>query len=191
MKKNLLFPTEVYSFNNENIDNDKIKEILLEKEKTKTGKNRSSRGGWQSQDSLFEEKDFSEIKDFLFECTESITRDMYQDDIKFYMVQSWANVNRKGAYNVSHVHGNSHWSCVYYVTETYEASIYFIDPRIRAGMFTPVGGKKNQYNNILGLSKCELGQALFFPSWLEHGVKQNLTDNPRISISCNFIVTGN
>ena len=34
MKKNLLWPTELYSFETENIDNDKIKEIILEKEKT-------------------------------------------------------------------------------------------------------------------------------------------------------------
>ena len=188
MKKNLLWPTELYSFNTENIDNDKIKEIILEKEKIESSRDLSNRGGWQSQDSLLEEKDFYEIKDFLFECTESIIRDMYQDDIKFSMVSSWANVNRKEDYNISHIHGNSHWSCAYYVTGTYTAPIYFIDPRIRAEMFTAIGLKKNKYNNIVGPEKCEPGQALFFPSWLEHGVKQNLTDNPRISISCNFLV---
>jgi uncharacterized protein (TIGR02466 family) len=191
MNKDLLFSTEFYFFNNENIDNDKIKEVILEKEKTETSRELSNKGGWQSQDSLLEEKDFFEIKDFLFECTESITKDIYEDDIKFSMVGTWANVNRKGAYNETHLHGNSHWSCVYYVTETYEASIYFIDPRVRAGMFTTIHSKKNKYSNILERIKCEPGQALFFPSWLEHGVKQNLTDNPRISISCNFIVTGN
>ena len=188
MEKKLLFPTEVYSFNNENIDNDKIKEIILEKEKTETSRELSNRGGWQSQDNLLDEKDFSEIKDFLFECTKSITRDIYEDDTKFYMVATWANVNRKGAYNVTHLHGNSHWSCAYYVTETYTAPIYFIDPRIRAEMFTAigVGGGTGPWTKGLGPEKCEPGQALFFPSWLEHGVSQNLTDNPRISISCNF-----
>ena len=186
MNKDFLFPTEFYSFNNENIDNDKIKEVILEKEKTETSREISNHGGWQSQDSLLDEKDFSEIRDFLFECTESITRDMYEDDTKFYMVSSWGNVNRKGAYNETHFHGNSHWSCAYYITETYGAPIYFIDPRVRAGMFITIGSEKNKYNNILRLEKCEPGDAIFFPSWLEHGVKQNITDNPRISISCNF-----
>ena len=186
MNKDFLFATEIYSFKNENIDNDKIKEIILEKEKGESSRSISNRGGWQSEESLLEENCFSEIKDFLFECTESIKKDMYEDDTKFHMVSSWANVNRKGAYNISHIHSHSHWSCAYYVTETYTSPIYFIDPRTRAGMFVIFGGGKNQYNNILGLKKCEPGQALFFPSWLEHGVKQNLTDNPRISISCNF-----
>ena len=186
MKKNLLFSTEVYSFNNENIDNDKIKEIILKKEEGESSRSISNIGGWQSEESLLEENYFSEIKDFLFECTESVARDMYQDDdIKFYMASSWANVNRKGDYNLSHIHGNSHWSCVYYVTETYKASIYFLDPRIRAEMFTAIGGEMNP-KSMLGLEKCESGQVLFFPSWLEHAVLQNPTDNPRISISSNF-----
>ena len=68
---------------------------------------------------------------------------------------------------------------------------YFIDPRVRASMFVIFGEEKNKYCNIAAVDKCESGQALFFPSWLEHAVSQNLTDNPRISISCNFIVTGN
>jgi ectoine hydroxylase-related dioxygenase (phytanoyl-CoA dioxygenase family) len=32
------------------------------------------------------------------------------------------------------------------------------------------------------------GEVFMFPSWLEHAVSQNLTDNPRISISCNFLI---
>ena len=33
MKKNLLWPTEIYSFNSNTIDNNKVKERILEKEK--------------------------------------------------------------------------------------------------------------------------------------------------------------
>ena len=32
------------------------------------------------------------------------------------------------------------------------------------------------------------GEVIFFASWLEHAVAKNSTDNPRISISCNFLV---
>ena len=108
--------------------------------------------------------------------------DMYEDDLGFYMDSSWANVNRKGDYNETHFHGNSHWSCAYYVTGTYTAPIYFIDPRIRAEMFSAVDAK------TIGLEKSVPGQALFFPAWLQHAVHHNLTDNPRISISCNFVL---
>ena len=188
MRKNLLWPTEIYSFKNIFIDNDKIKEILLEKEKNESGRSISNVGGWQSEDSILEENDFSEIKDFLFECVSSIKDEIYRDDVKFLLAQSWANVNRCGDYNLNHVHGNSHWSCAYYVTETYEAPLYFIDPRVRIDMDVSHFFLKNKYFNTLGSKKSMPGEVIFFPSWLEHAVHKNSTDNPRISISCNFLI---
>ena len=131
-----LWPTELYFFKNENIDNNKIKEIILEKEKTESSRELSNVGGWQSHGDLIDEDCFSEIKNFLNECVLSIKEKLYRDDVKIFISQSWANVNRKGGYNTPHIHPNCHWSCAYYVTETYTSPIYFSDPRIRAQMFT-------------------------------------------------------
>ena len=188
MKKNLLWATEIYSFKSDNIDNDKIKEILLEKEKSESSRSISNIGGWQSEDTILEEDDFSGIKDFLFECVSSIKNEIYIDDVKFFLAQSWASVNRNGHYNVNHDHGNSQWSCAYYVTETYTAPLYFIDPRVRIYMDNSNLFLKNKYYNTLGSEKSMPGEVIFFPSWLEHAVAKNSTDNPRISISCNFLV---
>ena len=188
MKKNLLWATEIYSFKSDNIDNDKIKEILLEKEKSESGRSLSNVGGWQSEDTILEEDGFSGIKDFLFECVSSIKNEIYIDDVKFFLAQSWASVNRNGHYNVNHDHGNSQWSCAYYVTETYTAPLYFIDPRVRIYMDNSNLYLKNKYFQQLGAEKSVPGEVIFFPSWLEHAVAKNSTDNPRISISCNFLV---
>ena len=190
MKKNLLWPTEIYSFQSTFIDNDKIKDIILKKEKTESTRSISNMGGWQSEESLLEQEDFSELKDFLLECTLSIKKEIYRDDVKFHLLSSWANVNRYNNYNVGHTHGNSHWSCTYYVTETYTAPLYFIDPRIRASMCTAydLHNENNKYYNNIGLEKNWPGDVLFFPSWLEHAVSKNSTNNPRISIACNFLV---
>ena len=188
MKKNLLWPTEIYYFKNEIIDNDKIKEIILEKEKNEPSRTISNIGGWQSEDSILEENDFSEIKDFLIECLSSIKNEIYIDDVKFLLSTSWANINKFGHYNLNHVHGNSHWSCAYYVTETYGAPLYFHDPRVRIDMDYSHYFLKNKYFNTLGPEKNMPGEVLFFPSWLEHGVSKNSTDNPRISISSNFLL---
>ena len=188
MNKDLLFSTEFYFFNNENIDNDKIKEIILEKEKNEPSRSISNVGGWQSEDTILEEDGFSEIKDFLFECVSSIKNEIYIDDVKFFLAQSWANVNRNGHYNVNHDHGNSQWSCAYYVTETYTAPLYFIDPRVRIYMDNSNLYLKNKYFQQLGAEKSVAGEVIFFPSWLEHAVAKNYNDNPRISISCNFLI---
>ena len=188
MKKNLLWPTEIYSFKNEIIDNVKIKEIFLEKEKSELSRSISNIGGWQSEDSILEENDFSEIKDFLLKCVSSIKNEIYRDDVKILLAQSWANVNRFGHYNLNHVHGNSHWSCSYYVTETYKAPLYFSDPRVRKSMDNSQYLLKNKCSDRLGSEKSMPGEVIFFPSWLEHAVAKNSTDNPRISISCNFLI---
>ena len=191
MDKKLLWPTELYYFNNVNIDNDKIKQIILEKEKTEPSRKISNMGGWQSQEKLILKEGFNEIKNFLFECISSILDEIYIDGVNFYLAQSWANVNRYGHSNASHTHGNSHWSCVYYITETYTAPLYFVDPRVRSQMFAAydLHNENNKYYYNIGPEKSQAGDALFFPSWLEHGVAINSTDNPRISISCNFQVT--
>ena len=188
MKKNLLWPTEIYSFNSNTIDNNKVKERILEKEKGESSRSISNVGGWQSEDTILEEEVFSEIKDFLFECVSSIKNELYIDDVDFLLAQSWANVNRNGHYNINHDHGGSQWSCAYYVTETYTAPLYFIDPRVRIYMDNSNLFLKNKYYNTLGSEKSMPGEVIFFPSWLEHAVAKNSTDNPRISISCNFLV---
>ena len=127
------------------------------------------------------------IVSFLLELFSSIKNELYRDDVKFLLAADWANVNRFGHYNTSHVHGNSHWSCAYYVTETYGAPLFFCDPSVRKSMDTSYGFLKNKYFNKIGSGKMP-GEVVFFPSWLEHGVAKNSTDNPRISISCNFIM---
>ena len=188
MKKNLLWPTEIYSFNSNTIDNNKVKERILEKEKGESSRSISNVGGWQSEDTILEEEVFSEIKDFLFECVSSIKNELYIDDVDFLLAQSWANVNRYNHDNSGHIHDDTHWSCVYYVTETYTAPLYFIDPRVRIYMDNSNLFLKNKYYNTLGSEKSMPGEVIFFHSWLEHAVAKNSTDNPRISISCNFLV---
>jgi uncharacterized protein (TIGR02466 family) len=189
MEKILLWPTLLYYFKTENIDNDKIKKIILEKERTEPTKKISNIGGWQSHENLLTENNFYEIYNFLYDCTSHILKDIFIDSVNFYMINSWTNVNRKGNYNERHIHSHSHWSCVYYVTETYSAPIYFVDPRIRSEMM-----HDKKYLNKEGVSLFSSGiffdgspgEVFIFPSWLEHAVSQNTTDNPRISISCNF-----
>ena len=190
MAEKHLWPTEIYAFSNRNIDNDKINKIILKKEKTESGRTLSNMGGWQSQGDLINEDSFSEIKNFLNECFLSIKENLYRENVRVSLTEGWANVNKKGNSNAIHIHPNSHWSCVYYVTKTFKSPIYFVDPRVRAQMFAPYDllNEKHKYYGNIGPEQGMPGDAFFFPSWLEHGVFANSTDNPRISISCNYSV---
>ncbi len=42
--------------------------------------------------------------------------------------QREANISRKNQYTMPHIHEDASWSCVYYVTPTYDANLYFKDP---------------------------------------------------------------
>ena len=44
----------------------------------------------------------------------------------------------------------------------------------------------DKHTGALAVRDIKEGTVIFFPSWLEHGVEQNLTDKVRISIACNF-----
>ena len=165
----------------------------MEKEKVESNRRAVNQDpSWQSGPFILEENDFSEIKDFLLECVSSIKNELYRDDLKFLLIGDWANVNRYGDYNTSHVHDNSHWSCTYYVTETDTAPLYFIDPRSVKNMDTSHLFLKNEHSHSTWSRFANIsampGHVIFFPSWLEHGVTKNSTDNPRISIAANFLI---
>ena len=48
---------------------------------------------------------------------------------------------------------------------------------------------KNRYNQLVNKQEFEPGEMIIFPSWLEHGVSMNRTDEIRVSLACNFRVT--
>ena len=96
MKKNLLWPTEIYSFKNNTVNNTEILNLILQKEKTEESRSISNIGGWQSSEDLLFESSFHEVKTFLFQCTDMLKKELYEDDAKFSLLQSWANVNRNG-----------------------------------------------------------------------------------------------
>ena len=74
MKKNLLWPTEIYSFKNNTVNNTEILNLILQKEKTEKSRSISNIGGWQSSEDLLFESSFHEVKTFLFQCTDMLKR---------------------------------------------------------------------------------------------------------------------
>ena len=87
-----------------------------------------------------------------------------------------------------HIHEESSWSCVYYVTPTEDANLYFKDPRLLEYMDKSHHHLRQPYANMIRKRPFNAGEAILFPSWLEHGVGPNTSDNARISIACNFLI---
>ena len=99
----------------------------------------------------------------------------------------WAIVNEKGAMNQKHHHSNSDLSAAYYVTAKEGCgNIIFYDPRPGKVYKHPYSKEPNLLNTTTNGVKPETGMLILFPSYLEHSVDANISDNKRIVISFNI-----
>jgi uncharacterized protein (TIGR02466 family) len=179
--------------------NAELRRIILEHERTTSGRRVSIAGGWQS------DLDFprwsgpvgEHLLGTLLSAVRSITR--IRPGMNYapsWRVFAWANVIRKGHFNHAHIHPGNFWSAVYYVDDGGPAGpeaggeIEFYDPR---------GGAPAMYNPFLTVATPDgeaggasvkiapvAGTFLVFPSYLRHAVNPYRGDAVRISVAVNF-----
>ena len=98
----------------------------------------------------------------------------------------WAIINTKGAFNEKHHHGNSALSAAYYVKAEKDAgNIVFFDPRQANVFHHPISKAVNSINAQVQSITPKAGTLVLFPSYVEHKVNPNLSDEDRIVISFN------
>ena len=189
VKSKNMWPTTTYTFTINDFNNEYIKNKVLEREQKGLGFRFDpiQGGGWQSNKDLLD-NDFSFFKQSLLIGVNEILSQIYVDDASVKMINSWANISRKGEYTMPHIHEESSWSCVYYVTPTEDANLYFKDPRLLEYMDKSHHYLRQPYANMIRKRPFNAGEAILFPSWLEHGVGPNTSDNARMSIACNFLI---
>ena len=191
VKSNNMWPTTTYTFTVNNIDNERIKNKIIEREQKGLGFrfDPMQGGGWQSNKDLLD-LEFYYLRKSLLIGVNDILGEIYVDDASIKMINSWANISRKGECTMPHIHEESNWSCVYYVTPTEDANLYLKDPRILEYMDKSHHYLKQPYANVIRKRPFNAGEAILFPSWLEHGVGPGTKDDIRISIACNFLIEG-
>ena len=189
VKRNDMWPTTTYTFTINNIDNEFIKNKILENEYKDLGFKFDpiQGGGWQSNKDLLD-FEFSFLKKSLLIGVNEILSQIYVDDASIKMINSWANISRKGEFTMPHIHEEANWSCVYYVTPTEDANLYIKDPRLLEYMDKSHHYLKQPYANVIRKRPFNIGEAILIPSWLEHGVGAGTKDAIRISIACNFLI---
>ena len=99
----------------------------------------------------------------------------------------WAIINTGGSANLRHQHGNSTISGAYYVRAPENSGdIVFYDPRPAPVYSYPNIDKPNILNaQVNGVNPKE-GALVLFPSYLDHSVNENLSNDERIVISFNI-----
>jgi len=171
------------------INNELKNYIYKEKEKNPIGIKKSNINGWHSEGFDLKNKN---LKKFINEISTNIgaaVNDMGWDlnSQLVRITQMWAIINKKGAFNERHHHGNSSLSAAYYVkAEQNAGNIIFFDPRQANVFHHPSSTKPNSLNCQVQSITPKAGTLVLFPSYLEHKVGENLSNEERIVISFNI-----
>jgi uncharacterized protein (TIGR02466 family) len=134
--------------------------------------------------------DLNELHDEIIDCSlkysEHIGLQLERESIR---IDSWINFFYPNQSEHQHNHYTNFLSGVYYVKATSESGAYrFFDPASQKVMWKSMflnNAKTNFNNQNVGEYLPENGKLIVFPSWLEHSVLANKTNEIRISIAFN------
>jgi uncharacterized protein (TIGR02466 family) len=141
---------------------------------------KSNYGGWQSDVDLHENPAFKPLCGHIGTlCAQVFNGNAAK------LHQMWASINKKHDQNLIHSHSNSyHLSGVYYLSVPEDSGdIVFRDPRPGA-LSAPNRLFKDDFDHANFTPFA--GLMILFPSYLEHFVLPNRSDEDRISMSFNL-----
>ena len=187
--------------------NKELRRAILEREASRPAEVDHEVVGWSSPHdmSMFEWAGPG-LKDLMVPIIEVATQatefserapDLTGKHPRWQVVETWANVQRKGGSNSVHPHPGTFWSGVYYV------DVGDIAPDGKSGgdllLFDPRGCLATMLAPYLRYAVHELhdagksiaftptaGQCVMFPGWLSHAVGMYNGAAPRISVAFNL-----
>ena len=193
-KPNLFFPTPVWTMQLDNfktINEEMYKFIKETQSKDQDGINKSNIKGWHSKDFDLKNNEPRNFITFISPAIEKVMIDMNweKEKQKVNINNMWAIINTGGSTNLRHQHGNSTISGAYYVRAPEKSGdIVFYDPRPAPAYSYPQAINPNLLNaQVNGISPKE-GALVLFPSYLDHSVNENLSNDERIVISFNITI---
>jgi len=193
-KPNLFFPTPVWTLQLDNyqlINEEMYKFIKNTQSKDEKGISKSNIKGWHSKDFNMQENEPKNFIKFILPAIEQVITDMNWEKQKqsININNMWAIINTGGSANLRHQHGNSTISGAYYVRAPENSGdIVFYDPRPAPVYTYPKAVNPNLLNaQVNGISPKE-GALVLFPSYLDHSVNENLSNEERIVISFNITI---
>ena len=144
--------------------------------------------GWQSEQALHEREELRDLVACIGNATRSILRFLKIGHEAFEITGCWATVLARDAAHKAHSHPNNYLSGVYYIrTPPGADAINFHDPRNQAAVIRPPVMELTAENTDQVVLRVSNGTLLLFPSYLEHSVDANPSEEERISISFNIM----
>ena len=190
MFRELYFPTPIYiaDIKHPTLNQELERDILAWSNKDK-GITRTNIKGWHSDTNMNELPEYAKLVDMLYSAQRTIYDQEYYESEPF-LGNMWANINPPGGSNRAHIHPNFLWSGVYYVKAPQNSGQLKIeDPRSVALMSRPRQKDVPKPDRLWREHHYEpkTGRLIMFPSWLNHCVDPNNSNDIRISVSFNFM----
>jgi uncharacterized protein (TIGR02466 family) len=142
--------------------------------------NISADGTANFQSDVISQFDLSEFNDELIKHIQEYSKNIggYIGD---FSRTSWITKYEKGDYAQQHSHGSASISVAYYIASNgQDGDFYFSNPGQQK-----YAANTSHLPNMVRISPQER-KLLLFPSWLEHGVFKNKTENIRKCLSANI-----
>ena len=156
------------------------------------GVTKSNRGGWHSEDNLFDNpaQPFQTLRQAAVEAINTATRKIgakTDPETLKLKIFAWMNANPPGGFNAPHTHPGAHWSGVYYVSQPEvetgnSGMIEFLDPRTDLPNWRLLSANAFRLKKKL---RPGAGEMILFPSYLVHWVYPNESDEERVTVAFN------
>lgn len=104
---------------------------------------------------------------------------------KFGFQSWWMNVNRKGDYNINHIHPGSNLSLVWYLTDNNESLYLEGSQQHSRYIFEKMFKDQGLFDQQISIN-CKAGDMVLFPADVPHHVEAHQLESPRISIAMNL-----
>lgn len=167
-----------------------LKNIILED----SGRKISNYGGYQSHDLEYNKYTHPLLTRVNY-CVNEVAKNIGLKENKLKIKSFWLNVNSKKDFNISHTHNGSVISGVFYVKCPENCGDLILRNRNdeilrcylrQSNLIGGIDYAFTEYTSELWSVTPEKNTLILFPSWLEHYVEPNNSDQERISIAFNY-----
>lgn len=173
-----IFQTPIWGFllKNEEYQSIDYTQYILDMAESTPSVIKSNMGGWQSSDDLHTHGIFKEFSGFLLRTAQTLLEPYTQKKLEIQSM--WANLNTQHSFNWQHAHEGILSGVFYLKVPKNSGRLIMVNPAVRS-FNSPI--KQSNFPIVPEQLAC-----IMFPSWLEHYVEPNLTNEPRISMSFNI-----
>jgi len=193
MNRELYFATPVYVKDVGTPEfNAQLEQNIINWSRQDKGVQKTNVNGWHSPTDMHEKPEYKMLVDILYQAQQFIYKDESLHNEPF-LGNMWANINPPGGYNRAHTHPNSLWSGVYYVKAPINSGHLKVeDPKPCINISRPKRKQGQLPKHLWNEVHFEpiAGRLIMFPSWLNHCVDTNQSNDIRISVSFNFLQRG-